>query len=612
MAPDGFPVAVVRKDASGTPVPMGAPVVSVEGGELRAGPEQPPLRTFVVVPRPGARDVVVRASVDGLETRARYVLGPPATQVRLALEPAAPVKGRDTQAVLTVRLLKPDGTEDDSGAPPVVRVSTGRVEGLERAGPGTYRARYLLPDTRYPEVAILVAFSAWPSPQSIHGAYGQVLVPLAASVTLPGTTEPDAQISVDIAGERFGPVAAAPDGRFRLPIVVPPGHRFGQGRVVDRAGNVRRMPIDLMLPPTDGLACVLQPQRLPADGVSQARLLCATSDPLGRQVEDAKVTALARHGALRGPERAEGAMLEWRYTAPRALAQGERIDAAWPQRGATSREELALQLVQGPVAEVGLAVGEALVHHGAQTDVAVTASDALGRPRPGAGVELEAPVGSFSAPVESPPGTFTSTWTPPPSGEAKQVALRARAWGPVGGEPARIVVWRQGGALYAGVTDLAGLPVPEQPLRVGGQPVVTGADGTVSLGPPRPGTLEVAHGVWTGLTRTVHVLGVEGPVFPLEPPLVPEAVARAVRLAPEVPVNVRLRVEGARVTYWLEDSRGRVLEGRKVHVSLSGGERGPEEVRGGRTSFTVRGPGPVSVSVADVSTGVTALVEVRP
>ena len=33
---------------------------------------------------------------------------------------------------------------------------------------------------------------------------------------------------------------------------------------------------------------------------------------------------------------------------------------------------------------------------------------------------------------------------------------------------------------------------------------------------------------------------------------------------------------------------------------------------GGRTRFTVQGKGPVSVSVADVSTGVTALAEVRP
>ncbi|MFP2962429.1 hypothetical protein ACLEPN_32800 [Myxococcus sp. 1LA] len=612
VAPDGFPVALVRKDASGRPVPMGKPSVQADGAELRDDTAQPPLRTFVVVPRPGARDVVVRASVDGLEARARYVLGPPAAEVRLALEPSAPVKGKDKEAQLTVQLVRPDGTADDSGAPPVVRVSVGRVEGLERTGPGTYRARYVLPDTRYPEVAILVAFSAWPSPQSVHGAYGRVLVPLAASVNLPGTTEPDAEIAIDIAGQTFGPVAAGPDGRFRVPIIVPPGHRIGQGRVVDKVGNVRRMPIDLRLPPTDGLACVLQPQRLPADGVSQARLVCATSDAMGLPVEDARVTTQVRHGTLRGPTRSPGGLLEWRYTAPRTLAGDERIEAAWPQRGPGSRETPALELVQGPVAESRIEGAEALVHYGARTRVAVTARDAFNRPRPGATVELRAPVGDFTPPEEPQPGRFISDWTLLATGEATEVDLHARAWGPAGTEPARITVWRVDDELYAGVSDLAGLPVPEQPLRVDGREVTTRWDGTVPLGPARPATLEISHGVWTGLTRTVHVLGPLGPVFPLEGPLVPSDATLRVRLAPEIPVNVRLSVNGARVTYWVEDANGQVLAGRDVFVSLTGGERVEERAEEGRTSFTVRAPGPVSVSVADVATGVTALAEVRP
>ncbi|AKF82307.1 hypothetical protein MFUL124B02_27015 [Myxococcus fulvus 124B02] len=613
VTPDGFPLALVRRDASGTPVPwVGKPVVTAEGAELRPGVARPPLGTYVVVPRPGARDVVVRAKVDGLEAQARFVLGPPATEVQLALEPAAPVKGRDKEARLTVKLLRPDGTADDSGAPPVVRVSTGRVADLERVAPGTYRARYILPDTRHPEVAILVAFSAWPSPQSVHGAYGRVLVPLAASVNLPGTTEKDARISIEIAGESFGPVTAGPDGRFRLPIVVPPGHRFGKGSVMDRAGNVRRENIDLNLPPTDGLACVLQPQRLPADGVSRARLVCATSDPLGKPVEDAKVTAQARRGTLSGGSRAAGGMLEWLYTAPKTLADDERIEAAWPQRGAGSKESLALQLAQGPASELTMSVADTLVHRGSRVDVTVGARDALGRPRPGVMLALEAPEGEFSVAQETSPGHFVGAWSPPASGGEESVTLRARAWGPLGSEPARIAVWARGGELFAGVSDLADQPVPSQPLRVDGHPLTTGPDGTVSLGVLAPGAHVVAHGVWTGLVRTLHVLTKDGQAYPLDSPLVPEPLTQTVRVAPEVPVNVRLRVEGTRVTYWLEDAKGHTLQGRRVHVSLSDGAREAEQVREGRTSFTVRAPTPVSVSVADVETGVTALAEVRP
>lgn len=606
-------MALVRRDAAGAQVPVGEASVSAEGAALKPERALPELATWLVIPSRGERFVTVRASVDGLRAEQRYELGPPATRVELSLEPAAPVKGRDKEASLTVRMLLPDGTPDDSGAPPVLRANVGRIEGLARTGPGTYRARYVLPETRYPEVAIIVALSAWPHPRSIHGAYGRVLVPLAAAVELPGVTEKNAEISIDIAGERFGPVRAGNDGRFRLPIVVPPGHRFGQGRVRDAVGNVRRTPIDLRLPPTDGLACVLNPQRLPADGEAQARMLCATSDVLGRPVLDARVTARARHGSLRGPRRAEDGLLEWIYTAPRGLRpEPERIEAKWPEPGRSSSEELTLQLEQGPVDRVALGLDDAVVHYGATVPVLVETKDALGLPRPGAVVVLETSEGALSPAREETPGVASSAWTLPPTGEAAEARVVAHAFGPTGVEPARLVVWAEDGALRAGVADLTGLPVPGQVLRVGGSEFVTGSDGTVRLGSLRPGALEVAHAVWPGLRRTVYVLGPQGPVFPMDAPLVPAEVERTVRLAPRVPVNVRLQVDGARVTYWVEDARGQVLEGRRVHVWQSAGTRTAEEVRDGRHHFVIRADGPVSVSVADVETGVTALAEVRP
>ncbi|WNG36124.1 hypothetical protein F0U61_22465 [Archangium violaceum] len=613
VPPEGFSIALVRRDATGVPVSAAALSVSASGARLSPGPEQPPLRTFLVIPEPGAREVKVAAEGFGLRAEARYVLGPPATQVSLTLDPPAPVKGRDKEARLTVRMLQPDGTPDDTGAPPVLRANVGRVEALTRTGPGTWQARYVLPDTRYPEVAILVALSAWPHPQSIHGAYGKVLVPLAASVELPGRTEPNVEIAVTIAGVTFGPTQAAPDGRFRLPVIVPPGHNVGLGRAVDAAGNVRRSRINLALPPTDGLACVLNPQRLPADGVSQARLLCASSDPLGRPVLDARVKASARHGSLRGPTRAEGGLLEWIYTAPRTLpAEPERLVATWPERGSSSREELSLQLVQGPVARVALSLTEPMVHLGSTVPVTATAWDAFGRPRPGALVVAQADVGSFSPPREDARGVITRDWTLPPRGQVGEAVVKVLAYGPAGTEPARLHVWVEGGVLYAGVTDLAGLPVPGQPLRAGSEERVTGEEGTVVLGPVRPGRLEVVHSQWPGLRQTVEVVAEGGPVFPLMQPLAPATAEQRVKLAPAVPVNVRLRVEGPRVTFWMEDASGRVLEGRAAHVWLSAGQQGPVEVKDGRSSFLVQHEGPVSVSVGDVATGVTALTEVRP
>ena len=608
-------MALVRRDATGAAVAARAPSLTASGAEVRPGPAQPPLSTFVVVPEPGSRSVVLRASDEGLVAESRYPIGPPAAGVALALEPAAPVKGRDKEALLTVRTLRPDGTLDDSGAPPVVRANVGRVEALTRVEPGTYRARYILPSTSYPEVAVLVALSAWPHPQSIHGAYGTILVPLATAVELPGNTEPDAQISITIAGKTFGPAQAGSDGSFRLPVVIPPGSRMGQSRVVDRAGNVERKPINLGLPPTDGLSCVLNPPRLPADGASRARMLCAASDARGQIVPEARVNARVRHGTLQGPQRAAGGMLEWIYTPPRGQpATPEQILAAWPQGGPNSREELTLQLLQGPVERLSLNLAETVVHRGATLGLEVAVADTFGRPRPGAQVVVSAPQGAFSAPKEEGPGLFRGAWTPPEEGGRGQAVVTAEAFGPLGNEPARMAAWVREGALYVGVSDLAGLPIPNQPLSIGGEQRLTGADGTVRLGPPRPGRLEVVHGTWPGLRKTIHVLDAKGGVYPLDPPLVPAPVKLTVRLEPPVPVNVRLLVEGRRVTYWIEDAQGRVLTDRPVHVVLSSGRQEAVDSREGRTRFSVTGAtgARVSVSVADVKTGMTAVAEVKP
>jgi hypothetical protein len=91
-------------------------------------------------------------------------------------------------------------------------------------------------------------------------------------------------------------------------------------------------------------------------------------------------------------------------------------------------------------------------------------------------------------------------------------------------------------------------------------------------------------------------------------------VEQRIRIEALVPVIVRLQVDKARVMYWVEDLRGHVLTDRPMHVVLSSGHQESVEVREGRTRFTVVGaqPGRVSVSVADVRTGMTAVAEVKP
>lgn len=612
VPPDGFMVAVVKRGPDGSPIPFQDPNISADGAELRPAPPQPPLQTFLVVPSLGARTVVIRAGDNGLRAEARFPVGPPAARVALALDPPTPVKGRDARARLTVTLLTPSGEPDAESAPPVLRANVGTLEKLQRAGPGQYTADYVLPKTRYPEVAILAALAPWPHPESVHGVFGRLLVPLSTAIDLPGRTEPNAQMSIEIAGQRFGPVQSAADGRFQLPVVVPPGHRFGKGTAVDRLGNRRVAKVDLALPPTDQLACVMNPSRLPADGISRARVLCAVSDPYGKPVASARVTLRAERGGLQGPRTLEGGMLEWIYTAPRGVSfEADTLRAVWRAGRAISREELNVQLQQGPAEQVELQLAEPLVHSGGQLPLTVTVKDGLGRPRSGASVSWSATQGAVQAAEEGSAGRWTAAYVPPETRAATTATLQVRAFGPLGTAPARLLAWLEEGELLLGVTDLAGLPVPGQQVLAGGRTLTTGDDGTVRAGPAVPGKLEISHAEWPGLRRTLFVL--EGPkLYPRAEPLGARPKSVELQVAPPVPVNVRLRVEGRKLTWWAEDVNGQVLRGRRLELQLSAGTHTPPVERGGRFEATVSVPSPATASVADALTGVTALAEVRP
>lgn len=635
VPPEGFVLALRRSSESGATAPLSSPELTAEGADVVPGKFEPPLRVWTVAPRPGARYVRVRAKDADLSAEAVFPLGPPAARVELSVSPAAPVKNRDSTAELSVRMLRPDGSVDAASAPPVLRANVGSVEGLDRVSPGVYRARYVLPKTHYPEVAILVALSAWPHPESIHGVFGALRIPLASAIDLPGQGERDAEMRVKIAEVTYGPVRAGADGRFKVPVVVPPGVGLGKAMAVDRVGNRRTSDIDLMLPPTNQLACVMNPTRLPADGVSKARVLCASSDPVGKVVKGAKVNLKAEHGSLGTRKLLEGGFTEWIYTAPRDLSGSpDLLRAEWTTGKAPSRSELRIALVQGPAATASLETSEKLVHYGGKLRVEVRVKDALGRPRPGSIVELQAsrgatispesasgppsaapsPFGAFTATVESASGVFTSRWVPPLDGPLGPAAFSALAYGPTGSEPARIIAWAERGALFAGVTDTAGLPVPRQPLNVDSGDVATGEDGTVRLGSLSDGRFEVRHARWSGLRTTIYVFDHGKLVFPNAGRPAAALVKAPIELGPPVPVNVRVNIAGRTVTYWIESADGDLLPDRpRPEVSLSAGEPGPvSEPQPGRWAFSVASGQSVTVSVTDVQTGITALAEVSP
>lgn len=608
---EGFEVAVAARGPGGELASPAEAQVFAEGAHLGPGLASPMLRTFTVVPNPGAARVRIRASLGAAKAEAEFRLGPPAAKVELTLVPERPVKGRDAFAELTIRVRRGDGKLDDDSAPPVVRANVGSCNPPERIGPGIFRARYELPKTSYPEVAVIVAFSAWPHPASIHGATGSLLVPLSTAIELPGRTEPNATMSIEVAGVRFGPVEADGAGAFRIPVVVPPGHRFGNGIAIDRARNRRATKIDLMLPPTDQLACVASPERLPAVKGARARVLCAATDVYGRRVVDARVGLSASLGSTAGPRSLEGGVLEWVYAAPDANQTGhDELRASWKVGSTASTENLSIELVQGPAVKVEIEKIDSIVHRGSIGRIGLQARDELGRPRAGADVQYRVDNGPWRPARTEGGGHYGVAWTVPATGKAPEASLEVTALGPMGTEPARLLTWAEGGDVWLGVTDLAGLPVAGQLLKVDGAEVRTGVDGRVRLGALREGRREIVHDRWPGLRLTAFVLPDGQGVFPALGAIHEAELERKVALAPPTPVNVRFEVSGRQVTYWVENPAGEVLKARRVSIAQTPGPVAKESLLTGRGTLTVEGPGPVTVSVADLETGVTGVVEV--
>lgn len=504
--------------------------------------------------------------------------------VSLELSPREPVKGRDTEATLQISLAGVDRP-----APPVLRANVGVIDRVERTGPGRYRARYVLPPTRAPEVAIIVAFAPWPSPQSVEGSLGVLRVPMASSVEVPGRAEPNAEVRIKLGDETFGPVRTQGDGSFRLPVVVHPGYGIATTTTVDRVGNKRTSKLDLMLPRVDQLACVATPTTLPADGVSKARVLCASSDTFGAPTRGAKIQWKGGRGAWSAARELGDGVQEWTWTAPRELGSGvERLLASWKQGAVDSSEELTFALSQGPVRQLEVLEDDRVAHQGGGWSVKVRTRDQLGRAL--GGVVLTA--AGFTTSTTDADGEAVLQWRVPASEPLGEKSIELVAIGPMGREPARLTALA---GSRVQVVDLSGLPVAGQKLTAGASTLVTGADG-VAIVPD--GVREVAHLEWPGLRASLDGAKTEA------------AFVRAsvkVLVTPAPPVNIRVARAREAFEWWLETADGVFADGRAVEIRSAKGSR--RVVSAGRS----REPYDSGlVTITDVTSRVSAVVEVGP
>lgn len=292
--------------------------------------------------------------------------------VSLGLADPSPVIGVTAQTELRIEMTDPP----ESPMPmPRVLCSAGQVEGLTRTGPTTFVARYILPTSRFPQPAIVVAeFSnpLWP-------IRGMTTVRLWAAATPALHTDPGAQVSVRVGDRDFGPQIAARDGMVHIPVVVPPGVDFGVARSVNPYGKATEQVLDLRVPYSQRLLFVA-PRSLAAGATAEVAVYAV--EPSGRPADASAIVVRASGIKIQPLGSRIPGEARFLVSAPRILKVKTLAIEALLKNQSTTRIATTIALVAAQAA--GLSLEPEAAHLGRKTGsslrIFLGAEDAFGNP----------------------------------------------------------------------------------------------------------------------------------------------------------------------------------------------------------------------------------------
>jgi hypothetical protein len=218
---------------------------------------------------------------------------PPAREsaVILSLAESSPVLGVHQETELRIEVTSPPPGELPF---PRIMCNAGRVEDVVREGPASFSARYLLPSSRFPHVALMVVEFPALAARAALPWRAVMGVSLRAAAIPAFRTDPGAQVTLHIGDKEYGPEPAGSDGIVHIPVVVPPGIAFGLARSVNRHGRASEQMLDLKIPPGPRLL-LAAPPTLAAGSVAEVRAFAV--EPSGRLADGR--TIVLRSSALR-------------------------------------------------------------------------------------------------------------------------------------------------------------------------------------------------------------------------------------------------------------------------------------------------------------------------
>lgn len=291
--------------------------------------------------------------------------------------------------------------------------NVGKVERPRRLSEGTFEALYRPPEQFFPQIAIVSA-TARSSGKRVHG-YRALRLWGKGSATV--KTRPRARVTVRIGSRSHGPVRANARGVAQVPVVVPPGIRFGWD------GEQK---VDLNLPPMNHLHLFAVPPRVSGvEGERVAIYLIAVQDNGSARAKTDPAPTVQAFGQPTS-QRAIGDGI-WRadVTVPAGKPAGLAVKAALPGETA-STGTIELMRVAGGAAKVRLEVPRVVGDDPLTVKARVT--DQLGTP-----VDSPQKVvgtcseGTFEPFVRRDKGEYQGMWRPPEQPKALHALLQVSA-----------------------------------------------------------------------------------------------------------------------------------------------------------------------------------------
>jgi hypothetical protein len=430
-----------------------------------------------------------------------------AVQLQLSVSPDPLVLGRGVTAEVHVSVR--DAAGRPTRAPLRIGTSVGRLTHVEEVSPGEYRATFTPPEEKFPQVAIVAAVSV------ADGAFAAVPLKLFARVTVSGEGEPGATMRLSVDGREVPGEVIGPNGKFAIPVIVPPGGR-ASAVATDKLGNQTRREIDLALPPFPRQLLAVVPPELPADGRARAQVVAFAVDARGApEVRRPPALSLepSGRGTLSAPLQRGPGLFSWTLTAPPGVGSGVVALKAGPA-------ETQLKLHPAPPFHIQrVAPDEPL---GAGVDrpatVEVEVADEGGSPLPGAQLTATLAGGRVHGVKEKSDGRYAISLTPPRDPGRGFAPLHVELGGLHAGAPRRISLHPLRApagrfAAEAWVDDDLGLPV------AGATVALATPEGTRRVDTDRYGTarVEIASAkrfvvraeatALPGLEATLDVLG---------------------------------------------------------------------------------------------------------